>query len=167
VQSFLAAIHTACDLVHPADVDVKEVIAALENHHLESTLGPKSQQYVAIVRAIDRQSYTTPPAYLQMVTKWPHRKRLAQLRTGSHWLAEETGRWLGQSREQRQCQRCNCSAVDDAQHMVFHCAAIATQRTRHPELFLTDSNDLRKFLEQSPISVAAFVNDCYNACCSQ
>ena len=119
------------------------------------------------MRAIDKQSYTTPPAYLQMVTKWSDRKRLAQLRTGSHCLAEETGRWLGQSREQRQCQRCNSGAIDDAQHMVFHCAAIAAQRTRHPELFLTDNSDLRTFLEQSPISVAAFVNDCYNACCRE
>ena len=94
VHSFLVAIPTACDLVHPTEVDVKEVITALECRHLESTLGSKSQQYVANVRAIDKQSYTTPPAYLQMVTKWLDRKRLAQLRTGSHWLAEETGRWL-------------------------------------------------------------------------
>ena len=92
VHSFLAASHTACDLVHPTEVDVKEVIATLECRHLESTLGPKSQHYVDNVRAIDKQSYTTPAAYLQMVTKWSDRKRLAQLRTGSHWLAEETGR---------------------------------------------------------------------------
>ena len=51
--------------------------------------------------------------------------------------------------------------------MMSQCAAIAAQRTRHPELFLTDNSDLRTFLEQSPISVAAFVNDCYNACCRE
>ena len=164
VHSFLAASHTACDLVHPTEVDVKEVIATLECRHLESTLGPKSQHYVDNARAIDKQSYTTPAAYLQMVTKWSDRKRLAQLRTGSHWLAEETGRWLGQIREQRQCQRCNSGAIDDAQHMVFNCAALAEQRMRRPELFSTNSNDLRAFLEQSPISVAAFVNECFNAC---
>jgi hypothetical protein len=166
VHSFLAANHNACDLVHPTEVDVKEVITTLECRHLESTLGPKSQHYVDNVRAIDKQSYTTPAAYLQMVTKWSDRKRLAQLRTGSHWLAEETGRWLGQSREQRQCQRCNCGAIDDATHMVFQCAALAAQRMRHPELFTADVGDLRTFLRQRPISVAAFVNECFNACSS-
>jgi hypothetical protein len=166
VHSFLAANHAACDLVHPTAVDVKEVIAALECRHLESTLGPKAQHYVEHVRAIDKQSYSTPAAYLQMVTRWPDRKWLAQLRTGSHWLAEETGRWLGQSREQRLCQRCNSGAIDDAHHMVFDCAALAAQRMRRPELFL-DSHSLRTFLEQSPVSVAAFVSDCFNACSSQ
>ena len=99
-----------------------------------------------------------------MVTKWSDRKRLAQLRTGSHRLAEEKGRWLGQSREQRQCQRCNSGAIDDAQHMVFNCAVLAAQRMRRPELFSTNSNDLRAFLEQSRSSVAAFVNECFNSC---
>ena len=154
------ATHTACDLEQPTEMSVKEVIAALECRHLESALGPKAQRYVDNVRATDKQSYTTPAAYLQMVTNWSDRKRLAQLRTGSHWLAEETGRWQGQSREQRVCQRCSCGAIDDAQHMVFDCAAVVAQRMRRPELFVTDNRDLRSFLEQSPISVAAFVNDC-------
>ena len=59
VHSFLVASHTACDLVHPTEVDAKDVIATLECRHLESTLGPKSQHYVDNVRAIDKQSYTT------------------------------------------------------------------------------------------------------------
>lgn len=164
VDSFLATIHTACDLEHPCELDVKAVVDALERRHFEQDLGSKAQRYVESVGSTDRQGYTTPAVYLQMVTKWSDRKRLAQLRTGSHWLAEETGRWIGQSREQRQCQRCNCGDIDDAAHMVFRCAALAPQRLRHPELFMTAGGDLRTFLEQSPISVAAFVGDCFNAC---
>ena len=74
---------------------------------------------------------------------------------------------IGTDREQRHCQRCNSGAIDNAQQMVFLCAAIAAQRTRHLKLFLTEKSDLRTFLEQSPITVAAFVNDCYNACCRE
>ena len=164
VHLFLSATGTVCDLEHPCEVDVKGIVSALECRHLESELGPKSLQYVANVGTLDRHCYTTPAVYLQMVTNWPARKRLAQLRTGSHWLAEETGRWAGQSREQRHCQRCNCGAIDDAAHMIFRCTALAAQRLRHPELFTTAGENLRTFLEQSPISVAAFVLDCFNAC---
>ena len=35
---------------------------------------------------------------------------------------------------------------------------------RHPELFTAAGQDLRAFLEQSPISVAAFARDCFDAC---
>ena len=67
---------------------------------------------------------------------------------------------------QRQCQRCKCGAVDDAHHMVFRCTALAAQRVRPPRLYLTDSGDLRKLLDQSPTSMAAFIYGCYSVCCS-
>ena len=52
------------------------------------------------------------------------------------------------------------------QHLRHMQEKAATQRRRHPELFSTDDDDMRKFFEQSPISVAAFVSECYKACCS-
>ena len=107
---------------------------------------------------------TMVSVYLQMVTKWLDCKWLAQLRTGSHWLPEETGRWIGQSREERVCQRCKCGAIDDAAHMVFHCAEFTAQRRRYPQLFMAARGDLRAFYQQSPISVAAFVCKCHDAC---
>jgi len=150
--------------MHPCEVDVKAIIAALECRHLESELGPKAMQYVKDVGTLDRQCYTTVPVYLQMVTNWRDRKWLAQLRSGSHWLGEEMGRHIGQPREQRLCRRCKCGAIDDAAHMVFHCAALIAQRRRYPQLFMAAGGDLRAFYQQSPISVAAFVRECYNAC---
>ena len=48
--------------------------------------------------------------------------------------------------------------------MVFRCAALAPQRMRHSALFTAAGEDLRAFLEQSPISVAAFARDCFDAC---
>ena len=38
-----------------------------------------------------------------------------------------------QGREQRQCARCNCGAIDDAEHVVLH--TLAAQRMPHRELF--------------------------------
>ena len=94
----------------------------------------------------------------------PAARGCAQLRTGSHWLPEETGRWFGQSREERVCQQCKCGAIDDAAHMVFHCAEFTAQRRRYPQLFMAARGDLRAFYQQSPISVAAFVRECHDAC---
>ena len=48
---------------------------------------------------------------------------MAQLRTGSSWLAVEMGWGRGEEevvrREARLCQRCSSAAIDDAEHMVF------------------------------------------------
>jgi len=43
-------------------------------------------------------------------------------------------------------------------------AALTAQRRRYPQLFMAAGGDLRAFYQQSPISVAAFVRECYNAC---
>ena len=75
-----------------------------------------------------------------------------------------TGRWIGQSREERVRQRCKSGAIDDAAHMVFHCAAFTAQRRRYPQLFIAAGGDLRAFNQQNPISVAAFVRECHDAC---
>ena len=49
----------------------------------------------------------------------PSFRRLAQLRTGSHQLRVETGRWERPrvAREQRICQRCQSGEVNDEHHM--------------------------------------------------
>ena len=136
------------------------VVTALGFRHLESELGPKAVQHVKDFGTLDKQSYTTVAVYLQMVTNWRARKVMAQLRTGSRWLAEETGRWIGQPHEQRR----NSGAIDNAAQMVLHCAALTAERRRHPELCMTAATNLRTSLEQNPISIVAFVLDCFNAC---
>jgi hypothetical protein len=45
-------------------------------------------------------------AYLTAVRERSKRAALAQLRTGSHWRAEETGRWDKTPSEQRLCSHC-------------------------------------------------------------
>ena len=89
---------------------------------------------------------------------------MAQLRTGSSWLAVETGRQEGSDRVDRVCQRCSSSAVDDVDHMVFDCAALEVQRWNHPSLFTQESRCLSDFMAQDPTEVAAFVYECKKAC---
>ena len=66
-------------------------------------------------------------------------------------------------RDQRTCQRCHNGEVDDETHMVFRCAALSTQRRRHPQLFSPWPDSLRGFMGQDPTAVAAFVYECYKA----
>ena len=86
---------------------------------------------------------------------------VAQLRTGSSWLAVGTARRQGDEgvmpREERLCQRCSSAAIDDAEHMVFDCSALEG-------LFLRDSRSLSDFMDQDPTEVAAFVYECKKAC---
>ncbi len=123
-----------------------------EAGHSDTSAGDKTFSqptvwHILVYSTLDRQCYTTVPVYLQMVTDWRDRKWMAQLRSGSHWLGEETGRHIGQPREQRLCRRCKCGAIDDAAHMVFHCAALTAQRRRYPQLFLAAGGDLRAFYQ--------------------
>ena len=50
----------------------------------------KVQQYLRMRDAVVPETYCMAP-YLQAVGGWRQRKRLAQLRTGSHWLTVESG----------------------------------------------------------------------------
>ena len=65
------------------------------------------------------------------------RKYLAQLRTGLHLLAVETGRFGAArvQRERRLCQRYELSFVDDVEHMIFDCTGQEAERLKHQSSF--------------------------------
>ena len=49
---------------------------------------------------------------------------LVQVQTGTHWGAEETGRFTQVPRPERICPRCqphDSTAIEDATHMLLHC----------------------------------------------
>ena len=168
VVSFLASLGLPHDPNAPRVVDVKAVVEQLQCSYLASVTGSQSskvQQYLRMRSAVDTASYT-PAAYLQAVGGWKQRQRMAQLRTGSHWLAVETERFGASAtqREQRTCHRCSSNSVDDEEHMVFDCAALEGQRWNHPSLFSSGSRSLRDFMAQDPTEVAAFVWECHKAC---
>ena len=112
--------------------------------------------------AVAPETYCMAP-YLKAVGGWRQLKRLAQLRTGSHWLAVESGRREGAAlpRDQRVCQRCHSGEVDDEAHMVFRCAALSVLRREHASLFLPWPENLLSFMGRDPKALAAFAYACY------
>ena len=140
----------------------------LQSNYLASVnacSGVKMQEYMSLRSIVDTASYS-PAAYLQAVVKWNQRKHLAQLRTGSHWLAVETGRFGAArvERELRLCQRCEESSIDDVEHMIFDCSGLEVERQKHQSLFASGRVALVDFLQQDQIELAAFVHGCFKAC---
>ena len=50
-----------------------------------------------------------------------HRKAITKIRTSSHRLRIETGRWNNMLREQRICENCALEKIDDENHFLFEC----------------------------------------------
>ena len=61
-------------------------------------------------------------------------------------------------REQRLCQRCEGSSVDDVEHMIFDCTRLEAERRKHQSLFARERVDLADYFEQDPIELANFVH---------
>ena len=121
----------------------------------------KVQHYVSCVRGgISLEGYQ-PAEYLAAVADRPRRVRLAQLRTGSHWLRVETGRWQRLERGQRLCPHCDTGVVEDEMHMVFDCALYTGVRQQFADLFGSGDRNLGSFLSQPPVRVAQFVHQCF------
>ena len=157
-----------CALSFPQTVSVSAVVEKLQSSNLASVNGCSGvdmQQYLSLRSIVDTRSYS-PATYLQAVVRWKQLKHLAQLRTGSHWLAVERGRF-GAARVERQhrlCQRCEGSSVDDVEHMIFDSSSLEAERQNHQSLFARGRVDLADFFEQDPIELAVFVHSCFKAC---
>ncbi len=76
--------------------------------------GRKVREWLQIRGPVGFGAYEAA-GYLQVVASRTTRIRLAQFRTGSHWLGVETGLWANLPREQRRCKRCSDGGVDDAE----------------------------------------------------
>ena len=50
-----------------------------------------------------------------------HRKAITKLRTSSHNLLIETGRWNNIQRDQRICKNCTMDKIEDENHFLFEC----------------------------------------------
>jgi hypothetical protein len=160
----LGSLGLPCNLAAPAVADVEKGVSTLQSRYLSSITDSESskvQQYLRMRDGVVPETYCMAP-YLKAVGGWRQRKALSQLRTGSHWLAVETGRRAGAAvpRDQRVCQRCSSGEVDDEAHMVFRCAALSVQRREHASLFTPWPDSLRSFMGRDPTTLAAFVFAC-------
>ena len=112
----LDAVGLPIDLNDPQPVPRGVLRKACTARQLEQTealaareTATKHQNYVrdACGGELDAATLWAPEAYLLAVRERCRRRALAQLRTSSHWGAEETGRWHGVPRPDRVCPHCN------------------------------------------------------------
>ena len=171
VSSLLSSLSLPHDLSDPQTVDIDAVVKQLQRRYVDEIIiseKSKIQQYLKIRPVVELGSYA-PAAYLQAVGGWKQRQAVAQLCTGSSWLAVDV---VGSQsdvvvpHEERVCRRCSGNFMDDASHMVFDYVAMGSIRWNHPSLFRNGpgSRSLDVFMVQNPAEVAAFVYECKKAC---
>ena len=84
-----------------------------------------------------------PHQYLKAHISVKKRRAIAAIRTGSHHLIIETGRWSVNGgeripREERLCQCCDMHLVEDEHHALQQCPAYAIVRVAHADLRCSD-----------------------------
>ena len=75
-------------------------------------------------------SFTVEP-YTELISNRNQRAWVSRLRTSSHHLKIETGRWNKPNpipQSERYCVYCNEEAVDDESHFLLHCPSFVNQR---------------------------------------
>ena len=154
------------DLESRSGLNIDTVTKNSQAWYLQSTraaIGTKIHHYVHQVReGLPEDGYLAPP-YFSIVKRRADRRSLTQIRTGSHWLREETGRWERLEREQRVCPHCAQSdvrVIEDVEHMLFSCPSYSSVRDRYQCLNFSDIN-LHQFLQQDPIQLASFSTACW------
>jgi len=164
----LAAVGVHLDLGNPRPLSKAAVLQSGRERQLAQLLSAatrdgatKLQHYTVSVCGgkVDAASLGIRAPYLDAVRERSRREALAQLVTGSHWGAEETGRWQKLPREQRVCPHCH-QGIEDVDHMVFHCPLYALLRLRFASLFQPTPASLHEFLQQSPACLASFAAAC-------
>lgn len=164
VTDMFRALGKEVSLGAPTEIAAADIVTTVQARELDAlTASQKSkvQHYISYIRGgINIDNYQ-PAAYLSAVADRRRRVCLAQLRTGSHWLRVETGRWQRLEREQRVCPHCTAGAVEDEMHMIFDCPKYAGVRLQFPALFSSGDRILGSFLSQDPTAVAEYIHQCY------
>jgi len=171
VAAAMRAYGIELDLSQPARLcvtDLVEAASASFRQQLSTAQGTRIRQYAAATGA-DRANGL--PGYLLRLQHRGHWRALAQLRTGSHWLAEETGRWQRQQRAERLCVHCAAAGerhVEDVSHAVFHCPRASHLRAQYPDLFTpAHTTSIYDFFTLSDsIQLASFARALYRLHCS-
>ena len=167
VSRVLAAAGAPCDLTADEGVAIPELAEALLERHVASYThaSVKVQRYIEDVwgGSISAEAYT-PASFLCDVPERRRRVRLAQWRTRSHWMAEETGRWQRLDRTQRPCPHCQ-APLEDVRHAVYDCPLYAGLREEYAELFHSPGHalpSLAAFLGQARQGrLARFADRCH------
>ena len=74
------------------------------------------------------------------INDYQNRKAISKLRTSSHRLTIETGRWTNIIRENRICTQCGQNKVEDEYHFLFDCSKHTIERNISFEKIKTKTN---------------------------
>ena len=74
------------------------------------------------------------------IKDYQNRKAICKLRTSSHHLKIETGRWTNIARKNRICTHCRQNTVEDEYHFLFDCTMHANERNISFEKIKTKTN---------------------------
>ena len=110
---------------------------------------PKLRLYRTLKSDLRRESYLALPL--------ESRRRLTELRCGTHCLRIETGRWENEAVEERVCKVCVCGPIEDEVHVLLECYPYQKLREKmfetiqeatdyDPRLMLEDRAWLKDFL---------------------
>jgi len=129
----------------PVDAELPMALRTRADHDGE---GPSSQ---------GSQDTVVSPDYAE-------RTALARLRTSSHPLMIEQGRYMGLGRTERYCPFCRPGTlvVEDVTHFLFDCSIYSSLRATHSSLYEgLPSSSPAAFLTQDQGQVAAFIHKCW------
>jgi hypothetical protein len=135
-----------------------------------STLWSRDYERVSKLRTYRTfKTEFTCEEYVKLNLKRNERALFAQFRTGILPLRVETGRYVGESPEQRLCKLCNSGLVEDETHFLVECALYSNTRSvifgniLNCDEFIRKSNkDKLVFLVQThPRKCAKFIVNAY------
>jgi hypothetical protein len=109
----------------------------------------KLRLYRTLKKDLRRESYLALPL--------DSRRKLTEMRSGTHCLRIETGRWEKEPLEQRICKVCVCGPIEDELHVLLDCypyekirqqmfQTILVKTEYDPRLMLDDREWLKDFL---------------------
>jgi hypothetical protein len=164
-KSWYYIVHDLLQKVHLQDpslgefcpatpVNLKAVMDSIQDVYLkehQAETGSKTATYWQ-VKGIE--SYECEE-YLSSVCNRHHRRALAQLRTGSHWLPVQQLRFVKHvDKCMRKCAMCDWGVVGDEHHMIFDCPALQPVRQQFLGLF-EEVHSAREFMNYTPAATAA------------
>ena len=154
------------DLQSPQSTPVRHTKQQFLLHFVQqfcNVEGTKNRTYVNDVRGGTCIDSHCPAPYLVCIRQRSRRQALAQLRTGSHWLAEDTGRWHRVAQQQRTCTYFDTGTVESTKHAIFECSHYASVRSDFTQLFtsLPSQNLFSFFCQHDQRTEAAFCKACY------
>ena len=110
-----------------------------QSWHDSISSSPKLQTYTTFKHTLELEKY------LDLKIENKYRIALTKLRTSSHNLAIETGRYDGIARENRTCTFCNMNAIENEFHLVLVCPSYRDLRQRYMKPYFWSWPTLTKF----------------------